>query len=253
MLPSLDDPEARQLAPGEAADAEESLRSIREELRLGESAQAVKPARRPFAWPSWRSFRVPSPLLRPRVLLPIAVATALALFLLPRSGKRPALEISDLRIRPASSLRGPSPSGSPERPAQPFRTGDACELVFTTTQRGYPVVFLVDPVGQVELLHPEDPRTGAEAVPAATAIRLPAEGSDTLWILEGATGPETFFLAISRRPLVGLPDLADAAKALGRIDRDRDSVVSALREMLVARVGCVDAIEITHLPAERSP
>ncbi len=269
-LPPLDSAEmSRPRDAWEAAD--QSLTSLRERLRLparglrrSEAQPAPRdPARSIFGWYRGKL------RIRGAIFLPAAAVAATALFILFRLGpgaadrESPAplgfgrsIEAGALTVEPTERFRGgdpdtlqpPSPSAAPE--ARIWRTGDAFVLRCPVDEPALAVLFHVDPVGRIELLHPES--AAGPFLPASSggSLELPIPGSGIEWFLEGRPGTETFLLALAEegRDLTdALTTVVGEAGKLGNDDADHGEVVGRLRELMERSFGTVSITRIQHV------
>ncbi|MBI5711118.1 MAG: DUF4384 domain-containing protein [Candidatus Eisenbacteria bacterium] len=232
VLARLERGEPVRMSAGDAEQAHASLLALRVRLGLEGAAPAAGRARAATAGTGarpWRRHWV-------RVLVPAAAVAAALLVLWPRPSGDHVL-VRDLRLLPASQMRGGGEGG--------WHTGDAFVLRFELAAPAQPVVFHAGPSGELALLYPEDPGAALEKSPAGP-VTLPPEAGGIEWRFEGEPGVETFVVGARSRPAPGLAELLAQARALPATDRS--ARVKALRELLERRMGPVRAIEVTHQP-----
>jgi len=243
-IPPLDAPVLERLSAGEREDADASLALLRTRLRLGPRF-GNRPTRaglraRGGVLDAFRDWLFGPTGMRWALASASVAAILLVTFVVwqPRqSGMTTGALVRDARLAPYSGPRGATVPG--------WHTGQAFVLDFMLAAPASPVVFHVDPRGSVTLLYPESPTSPAPIEPAGL-VRLPREGSEIVWRLEGEPGPETFLVGATANGQVSLRELAAEAERAG--GSDRDAALGRLRALLERRLGPVQSIEVEHLP-----
>jgi hypothetical protein len=204
------------LSPEQERAQQESLRRV---LR-----RAVPNVASPAAW------------RRPALwALPLAAVLALTL-LWPRDRAGDDL-LRELRVVPVA-LEGDTRGF--EQVAGVLRSGQAFALEFSLENDAHVTIFHLDPSGHFAQVHP-DPQEAAAVALTAGAHRVPSADSESLWVLNGEPGPETFFIAVS----------AEAPKARFTLAHDpsgadREARVADLAAHLRERFDEVEVREFLH-------
>jgi hypothetical protein len=178
MLPELDELHVS------AADSEEARRSLR--ALLLRATGEVPPARAQELRPTWGRRLIG--LLRPPVLVPAAVLALAAILFL----RNPEPALGPLQVEPVAITRGTESPG--------WREGEAFRLRCDVTRPLFPVVFHLDPEGNLALLHPANPAGPFPRSSPEHPIVLPDPNGSERWELTGAGGRETFLLAAWEEP-----------------------------------------------------
>ncbi len=261
VLPDLDS-EVLALSPSERTEADASLAGLME--RLGtlcdlaegtppeeETAGQSGPLDRIRAW--WSRVSGGSAWGR---LAPVPVFAAAVLFVVLNLGTPDpdpsGLGLGELTVHPAGTVRGGEPGSAPDAEAEGvrvWRTGEAFVLRCPVERPMVPIVFHVDPVGQVVMLHPEDVAGPFLVHPSTRPLELPLPDSEVEWVLEGTPGTETFLLVTAgdgEGLAEVLPSVVTRAMEIGEDASDRQDAIHRLQELLEKEVGEVRTTEIEH-------
>lgn len=210
------------LSPGEIEEQQESQRRV---LHRVATPGAVRFTSRRRVWRRTVSWAVP-------------LAAVLALVLIwPQT--RPAPDtLHGMHILPGSLAAGTRrDAGEPNT----LHTGQAFAVEFELEVHSYVVVFHLDPVGRFSQVHP-DPRQDASVYLAAGKHQVPSAVAESMWVLDGQTGLETFFVAISseaveRRFALGIDSMIGT----------REERIAVIVDRLGERFDEVEVQEFRHL------
>jgi hypothetical protein len=179
-----------------------------------------------------------------RWLLPAAAVLA-ALVLLPLQARRGPL-MTGLKVETVTTTRddtrGPAPIPLTEGR---LRTGEAVVLAVDLEDDAYVAVVHVDPQGVAALIYPPD-TSRVERLVGGRRHHLPDPGSAGLWILDGATGTESFLVATDRETAPVLAEIRDALAACTD-GLDRAASLAAARSLLEETWDQVELVEFLHV------
>jgi hypothetical protein len=166
-----------------------------------------------------------------------AAAVAAWMFLIPT--KSPVGELTAL---PTTSSRGVEVDEGRNRAGdREWRTGDAFFLRCVVQHPVVPVLFHIDPAGDVTQLFPEDD----EWRPFDGVVEFPLAGTEDEWRLEGE-GTETFLLATRGE---APRDFAEVTRAIDEIRASGDTrvrVVERIRRVLSEHFDDVRTTDVAH-------
>lgn len=128
-----------------------------------------------------------------------------------------------------------------------WHTGEEFVLALRMERSGYPVVFHIDGRGTISLLYPSEGGP-ATRLDAGRIVQLPPPESSITWVFEGEPGEETFLVAASASSTLPLAELASELARLPEDLAERASIARGARDLLAARVGPVQVLEVVHRP-----
>ena len=221
----------------ERASAERSLAELQRKVarRLGAREPSFVERILETAPGWWRRFTTAPSWVRAAV--PAAAVILAVVLSLPESSP-----VGPLEAIPVAHSRGIDVDEDRKRAGdREWRAGDAFILRCVVQHPVVPVLFHVDPAGEIVQLVPqgEDWRT------VSGALEFPEPGSGEEWRLEGR-GTETFVLATSGRKPARFDALLEEVEALRTSGAPRHEIVRELGRILSARFDDVRATDVSH-------
>jgi Domain of unknown function (DUF4384) len=238
-LPDEDFYAAPDLGPDDREALKTSLDDLIRKLDLQDNPAQPQGA-------GWRTF---FQSLRPRLLVPVAVAVGLFILIFSpfdQSGK-PVIEQLDLvtyaldngHTRDARIID----PGSGE-----LRNGQAFGLSMTLTRDAYLALVHIDPTNQIQLVYPETSAQAARLFEGGDSLTMPDLDGDELWILSGDPGEETFVVASCEEPLSAVTELRDSLAALStEAAGDRVALLALIQDLFGAGNAETRVIDFRHI------